>query len=168
MKKDRKFVITAIVFLLLSRGVSPSHAQEAQKETTIHAKFHLFFHRLTPSEAQATVVNEVTITMSGHGDIRESYDEAGGSSTRHGDSNQALGVGYWKAVNAHKLVRSYKNPQNTDIITVTVKGNTCQADWRSVLLPGYTDYTFVSLYLQTYQHFSEARMVDSECDIKTN
>jgi hypothetical protein len=143
-----------------------AQAQDA-KVTKIHATFQVFSHRLTPSPGwQGIVMHDVTLTLSGRGDIHEVQDFSDGKNRKHHDLGQALGVGPWRVVGPHILERRRSEPQSVNIIRIEVSGTNCQASWEERLNPGAQSYVFESPSTGRIESYSEQRMVSSACAIE--
>jgi hypothetical protein len=93
------------------------------------------------------------------------------STTLHFDSRLGSGLtqvpggtGQVRVAGRQSLKFIWNLPNNTLIVTVNVRGQTCSASFAANLLPGKSDYTFFDG--SSYHHCARPIMTSSSCEVQ--
>jgi hypothetical protein len=139
------------------------------KDVRIHLIFRSYYDQIRPQNGASVATNESMIIISSDKSVREVLRAYSPTHDKSWDMSQTLGGTDWHVDGPHRLVKTTKHEQTTEITIIDVVGTKCKASWESRLLPGFHEHKYINLELGGVPaYFRQARMVSSTCTIESN
>jgi hypothetical protein len=140
--------------------------QSAIAATKIKIGYSYSNERIRPNPQPIHVSNSFDITLSEGGGVSEEINRRGGKATDRFKAGTKLGQGQWNVISANQLRRTINQPQSTLVVNVTTSGNSCNADIKWILKPGFTEYKFKQIRDQSWGFFTAPKLSSVTCTIQ--
>jgi hypothetical protein len=138
----------------------------ATAATKIRIAYSYSNERIRPNPQPVYVSNSFDITLNEGGGVSEEINRRGGKATDKFKAGTKLGHGQWNVVSANQLRRTINQPQSTLVVNVTTSGNSCSADIKWILKPGFTEYKFKQIHHQSWGFFTAPKLSSITCSIQ--
>jgi hypothetical protein len=171
---DHQIILTRRIRLMLFRTAalgftavaSFALAGSAVAATKIRIDYSYSNERIRPNPQTVHVHNSFDITLNDGGGVNEEINRRGGRATDRFKTGTKLGRGQWNVIGANHLRRTIPQPQSTLVVNVTTSGNSCNADIKWILKPGFQDYKFKQIRDQSWAFFNAPRVEQITCRIQ--
>ena len=138
----------------------------AMAATKIRIDYSYSNERIRPNPQPVHVSNSFDITLNEGGGVSEEINRRGGKATDRFKAGTRLGQGQWNVISANQLRRTINQPQSTLVVNVTTSGNSCNADIKWILKPGFTEYKFKQIRDQSWAFFTAPKISSITCNIQ--
>jgi len=114
---------------------------------------------------------QLHVVLSNGNKVSESRLDQYSQWSRNGFTNTSLGGGdsviAWHVLSSKKLIRFGQGPQHTSIMIVTITNyNHCQLEVKFILMPGFTEYQFITLTHNEVGYFTNVKTLNNTCTIR--
>lgn len=134
-------------------------------EARINVRIEFSGQRVRPNPGPFHSHLDMTFLLKDDGTVAQQYDESG-PKARHISSDNKLGEGSMKVVDANTLVRKMEFKDRVNTLTIAVSGKTCDATMTNTLKPGFTEFEAWSPYQGVTASYRDWQMTSSTCTIR--
>lgn len=134
-------------------------------EARINVRIEFSGQRVRPNPGPIHNHLDMTFLLKDDGTVAQQYDETG-PKARHISSDNKLGEGSMKVVDANTLVRKIEFKDRVNTLTIKVSGKTCHATMTNMLKPGFTEFEAWSSYQGVPAWYRDWQMTSSTCTIR--